>query len=46
MNPATGEAEAIASEDLAAREAHASEPKPVKPATRKRNEELTDGPEN
>ena len=42
MNLETGEAEAVTSEDLAAREAYASEPAPVKPAPRKR----TDGPEN
>lgn len=46
MNPATGEPEAITSEELAAREARASEPAPVKATPRKRNEELTDGTEN
>jgi hypothetical protein len=42
VNPETGEAEAIASEDLAALEARATEPAPMKPAPRKR----TDGPES
>ena len=42
VNPKTGEAEAITSEELAARQAPASEPAPVKPATRKPPEELTD----
>lgn len=44
VNPETGEAEAITSEELAAREARASEPAPLPtiPAPRKRREELTD----
>ena len=46
MNPETGEAEPITSEELAAREALASEPAPVKTSSRKRSEELTNGPEN
>jgi hypothetical protein len=46
VNPATGETEPIASEDLAAREARASEPAPVKATTRKPPEDLTNGPEN
>jgi hypothetical protein len=46
VNPATGEAEAITSEDLAAREARASEPAPIKTSTRKRPEEMTNGSEN
>jgi hypothetical protein len=41
VNPETGEAEAITSKELAARQARASEPAPVKPATRKSPEELT-----
>jgi hypothetical protein len=41
VNPETGETEAITSEELAARQAHASEPVPVKPSTRKPPEELT-----
>lgn len=47
VNPATGEAEAIASEDLAAKEALASKPKPLPTlhAPRKRKEELTDATE-
>jgi hypothetical protein len=40
VNPETGEAGAITSEELAARQARASEPAPVKPATRKPPEEL------
>ena len=43
VNPATCEAEPITSEELAVRKAKASESAPVKPATRKRQEELTDG---
>jgi hypothetical protein len=46
VNPETGEAEPITSEELAAREALASEPAPVKTSSRKRSEELTNGPEN
>jgi hypothetical protein len=46
VNPETGEAESITSEELAARTARAAEPAPVKPATRKRQEELTDATEN
>jgi hypothetical protein len=46
VNPETGEAEPITSEELAAREARASEPAPVKTSTRKRPEELTNAPEN
>lgn len=47
VNPETGEAEAITSEELAASQARASEPAlaksaPAKPATRKPQEELTD----
>ena len=42
VNPETGEAESIASEELAARTAAAREPAPVKPVVRKRNEDLTD----
>jgi len=47
VSPKTGEAEAITSEKLAARQARASEPAlvepaPAKPATRKISEELTD----
>ena len=46
VNPETGEAEAITSEELAASQAPASEPAlvepaPVKPTTRKSPEELT-----
>lgn len=46
VNPRTGEAEAITSEELAARQAPASEPEPAapeptKPATRKIPEEPT-----
>ena len=46
VNPETGEAEPITSEDLAARIARAAEPEPVKPAPRKRPEELTDATKN
>jgi len=46
VNPETGEAEPITSEELAAREARASEPAPVKPSNRKRPEELSNAPEN
>jgi hypothetical protein len=46
VNPETGEAEGITSEELAAREARASEPAPLKTSSRKRPEELTNGPEN
>ena len=45
VNPETGETEAITSDELAARIARAAEPKPVKPAIRKRQEELTDATE-
>ena len=45
VNPDTGETEAITSEELAARQARASEPEPepapTKPANRKPPEELT-----
>jgi hypothetical protein len=41
VSPETGEAEAITSEELAARQAPASEPAPIKPAARKPPEELT-----
>jgi hypothetical protein len=45
VNPDTGETEAITSEELAARQARASEPEPApaKPANRKPPEELTNG---
>lgn len=48
VNPESGEAEPITSEELAARDAHAAEPQPVKQASRKRNapEDLTDATEN
>jgi hypothetical protein len=46
VNPATGEAEPIASKDLAAREARASEPAPVKAPTCKTPEVLTNATEN
>jgi hypothetical protein len=46
VNPETGEAEAITSEELAAREARTSEPALFKTSSRKRPEELTNGPEN
>ena len=42
VNPATGEAEPITSEELAARLIDAPEPAPPTPSTRKRKEELTD----
>jgi hypothetical protein len=41
VNPETGEAEAITSEELTARQALPSEPAPIKPAARKPPEELT-----
>jgi hypothetical protein len=46
VNPETGEAEAITSEELAARTAAARKPATAKPAPRKRQEELTDATEN
>lgn len=45
VNPETGEAEAITSEELAARQAPASEPAPAKPALRKPPEDLTNATE-
>jgi hypothetical protein len=42
VNPESGEAEAITSEELAARDTRAAEPKPMKPAPRKSPEGLTD----
>lgn len=45
VNPATGEAEPITSEELAARGKRAPEPEPIKEPTRKRREELTDATE-
>lgn len=46
VNPETGEAESVTSEELAARISRASEPEPPKPSPRKRREDLSDATEN
>ena len=45
VNPDTGEAEPITSEELAARAHRAPEPEPIKEPTRRRREELTNATE-